>query len=141
MLATLARSALSLVVVACAALVALCVLILRALDAAGFERAGAMLSAMGARRPARRARVEVQRVPVNRRRARVLAWGRHVAGLDADSADAECGVRECPECDGTGEGSYGRGCGRCHGRGEIKVRTEADLDAEEVRGWAFVVAG
>lgn len=41
--------------------------------------------------------------------------------------------RECPRCSGTGEG-YGCPCGRCAGRGEVRVTTEEDLDAAEVRG-------
>lgn len=40
---------------------------------------------------------------------------------------------ECPRCYGTGEG-YGCPCGRCAGRGEVRIPTAEDLDAEEARG-------
>lgn len=139
MLATLARSFLSALVIVCAAVVALAVLVLRALDARGFDRAGGMLAAMGARRVPRSvrvARVEVQRAPVNRRRVRELA--RH-AGVVLDLGDAP-GWEECGACRGTGEG-YGRPCGRCAGRGEVKVRTEMDIERDELAAWRFAVAG
>lgn len=147
MLATLARHALSLLVIVCAAVVAVCVMLLRALDARGFDRAGAMLSAMGARRVPRSVRVEVQRAPVNRRRMRELAGfalGRYGADEGSVEADEEStGHRTCPDCYGTGEGTFGRRCGVCHGNGEVRVLSVEDADEDApLRAWRLaVVAG
>ena len=140
MLATLARSFLSALVIVCAAVVALAVLILRALDARGFDRAGGMLAAMGARRVPRSVRVEVQRAPVNRRRVRelaALALGRYGADeADEDITEESTGHRACPDCYGTGEGTFGRRCGVCHGNGEVRVCSVEDAAEDTpLRAW------
>lgn len=139
MLATLARSFLSALVVVCAAVVALAVLVLRAMDARGFDRAGGMLAAMGARRVPRSVRVEVQRAPVNRRRVRELAGlalGRYGSGDDVEADEESTGHRTCPDCYGTGEGTFGRRCGVCHGNGEVRVCSIEDTAEDApLRAW------
>lgn len=141
MLARFTRSAavFAAIVAALLVAVAVAVTILRALDARGVELAGMLLDAMGAARTRRPAAVHPYRTPapVNRRRVRVLA--RHAGAVFG--AEEHAGWDECAACDGTGEGTYGRSCSRCAGRGEVKVRTERDLDAEEARGWRIALAG
>lgn len=79
------RTLAMLLAVLCAAVVALAVFVLRALDARGVDLAGALLDAMHAPRPARRVRVTVATTfaaapgssttrppPLNRRRIRAL---------------------------------------------------------------------
>lgn len=146
MLATLARSFLSALVVVCAAVVAVCVMLLRALDARGFDRAGGMLAAMGARRVPRSVRVDVQRAPVNRRRVRELAGfalARYGSGDDVEADEESTGHRACPDCYGTGEGTFGRACGVCHGNGEVRVLSVEDADEDApLRAWRIAaVAG
>lgn len=139
MLATLARSFLSALVVVCAAVVAVCVMLLRAMDARGFDRAGGMLAAMGARRVPRSVRVEVQRAPVNRRRVRelaALALGRYGSGDDVEADEESTGHRACTDCHGTGEGTFGRRCGVCHGNGEVRVCSVEDAAEDTpLRAW------
>lgn len=139
MFASLARTFAVVLAVFAALLVAAAVGALRALDARGVALAGVILDAL--RRsyarpaPARPAPARAGRTapPVNRRRSRAVILARHgveaaEAGETAEHNETRPGWRECPACDGTGEGWSGRRCCSCHGNGEVRAPSALDFD-------------